>query len=39
MIDILEGKGYLQKVFDMEREKGTDAILAYKEHIKAYPEK
>ena len=27
MIDILEGKGYLQKVFDMEREKGTDAIL------------
>ncbi len=27
MIDILVGKGYLQKVFDMEREKGTDAIL------------
>jgi len=27
MIDILEGKGYLQKVFDMEKEKGTDAIL------------
>jgi len=27
MIDILEGKRYLQKVFDMEREKGTDAIL------------
>ena len=27
MIDILESKGYLQKVFDMEREKGTDAIL------------
>ncbi|MCK9445087.1 MAG: DUF1788 domain-containing protein [Tissierellaceae bacterium] len=27
MIDILEGKGYLQKVFDMEREKGTDAVF------------
>lgn len=27
MIGVLEGKGYLQKVFDMEREKGTDAIF------------
>lgn len=27
MIDILENKGYLKKVFDMEKEKGTEAIL------------
>ncbi len=27
MINILENKGYLQKVFDMEKEKGTDTIL------------
>lgn len=27
MIEILESKGYLKKVFDMEREKGTSAIL------------
>jgi hypothetical protein len=27
MIEILEKKGYLKKVFDMEKKKGTDAIL------------
>ncbi|MDR9786284.1 MAG: DUF1788 domain-containing protein [Peptococcaceae bacterium MAG4] len=27
MIEILEQKGYLKKVFDMEKKKGTDAIL------------
>jgi hypothetical protein len=27
MTEILESKGYLKKVFDMEREKGTSAIL------------
>ena len=27
MIHILENKGYLKKVFDMEKKKGTDAIL------------
>ena len=27
MIEILEQKGYLKKVFDMERKEGTDAIL------------
>lgn len=27
MIDILGNKGYLKKVFDMEKEKGTEAIL------------
>ena len=27
MIEILENKGYLEKIFDMEREKGTTAIL------------
>lgn len=27
MIGILENKGYLEKVFDMEKEKGTESIL------------
>lgn len=27
MIDILENKGYLKRVFDMEKERGTGAIL------------
>lgn len=27
MMDILKNKGYLKKVFDMERKKGTEAIL------------
>ncbi len=27
MLSILEGKGYLEKVFDLEAKKGTDAIL------------
>lgn len=27
VLTILEGKGYLDKVFEMEKEKGTDKIL------------
>ncbi|NBG87675.1 DUF1788 domain-containing protein [Isachenkonia alkalipeptolytica] len=27
MLDILEDKGYLQKVFDMEKKKGTEALV------------